>query len=404
MSTVFYCQDETNNLHILDYGKDVLRVDRLNPGSTVFIDSVLKTVEYVPLELTDESIIGSINEIVVTKDYIIILDIYQTNSIYIFTRAGDFHGKIHRPGKGSGEYTQPVDIAMDPNTNEIVLLNGYPQKIIKYNLKGQFVGETLLPIRFRSLTVDSDGRIILKNEPQSRKYGNPAGHPNNIHSNLLVLTESGDQIELGGNLNITYEENAISNTNMGLMNNNEITFHPLFNDTIFELSSVFYEPMLVLDMGEHKIIENEVMGLSAYHFRRKCAENDYYYITGQHCITPTVISTFVYSGRQNNNYFVFYNRKTKEGMIFFVSKTSPYNPCNIVPKTAWKDQFVSVVSIPDLLELKEQLTNGSNPSESQLIFTPTLEILDRVHESSNPILAFYSLRPEKITMKTVYYE
>lgn len=50
-------------------------------------------VNYIPLETTDESLFGSINKLVITEDYFIILD-RNTSSILVFTKKGKFHTKI----------------------------------------------------------------------------------------------------------------------------------------------------------------------------------------------------------------------------------------------------------------------------------------------------------------------
>ncbi|MGF7081126.1 6-bladed beta-propeller [Mucilaginibacter sp. UYCu711] len=50
-------------------------------------------VNYIPLETTDQSLFGSINKLVVTDDYFIILD-RNTRSILIFNKNGKFHAKI----------------------------------------------------------------------------------------------------------------------------------------------------------------------------------------------------------------------------------------------------------------------------------------------------------------------
>src|SRR5690606_10801656 len=366
------------------------------------VDSLLANVQYVSLEVTEESIIGNIDEILVTNEHIFILDIYQTASIYIFNRAGKFLRKIHRPGKGPGEYTQPADIAIDQTTSVLHLLNEFPQKIIKYNLQGQYKGEIALPIRFRSFSLDNEGDIVLINEPFCRNHGNPAGHPNEIYSTLYIMTSQGERIEAGNEINRVYEENAISHSNFGLMKNQNITYHPLFNDTIFELVGSLATPVLTVDFGNHKINEREVNRLSMNYFLKICAKKNYYYINGQHCQTPMFLSFYVYSSKQKKNYYVIYNKESREGMVFYNSRSSIFNPCNFIPITSWQDQFVSVVSVSKLLEMKYGLDKVSEIPTETLKFSPTHNFLDRIDENSNPVLAFYKLRPEKINMESVF--
>src|SRR5690606_19507132 len=86
---------------------EMIPIRELNPSSKVSIDSLLDTSFFVVLESNSESVIGNVDEIVITKDNIVVLDRFQTQSIFIFDREGRYINRIHRPGKGPGEYTQP---------------------------------------------------------------------------------------------------------------------------------------------------------------------------------------------------------------------------------------------------------------------------------------------------------
>src|SRR5690606_5463619 len=158
----------------LVHGKTIVVQDLVEEYAVVK-DSIIDTTYYIPLETTARSVIGQIDELVITEKYIVILDIYQTASIYIFNRQGAFLKKIHRVGEGPGEYTQPTDMVVDEENELILLLHGYPSKVMKYDMNGDFIGEFDLPMRFRSFSLLPDGAIALVNEPGARKYGNPSG-------------------------------------------------------------------------------------------------------------------------------------------------------------------------------------------------------------------------------------
>ena len=46
-------------------------IDKLNPHSYTELDSILDTVGYVPMETSEESIIGAIDELIITDSYIL---------------------------------------------------------------------------------------------------------------------------------------------------------------------------------------------------------------------------------------------------------------------------------------------------------------------------------------------
>ena len=215
---------------------EMIPIRELNPSSKVSIDSLLDTCFFVVLESNSESVIGNVDEIVITKDNIVVLDRFQTQSIFIFDREGRYINRIHRPWKGPGEYTQPYDIVVSEWDGQILLLHGYPSKIIKYNFEGEFLGEIKLTIRYEALTISDDGDIILYIEPNTRKSGNPAGHINAYFSRLLIINPRGDFKYTGGYLDRAFEDNYTSKIHYGIMNNNGlISFQPIFNDTIFQV-------------------------------------------------------------------------------------------------------------------------------------------------------------------------
>lgn len=77
----------------VDSGKtQILRIDPSNAMGGNASDFFTE-VNYIPLETTDQSLFGSINKLVVTDDYFIILD-HNTRSILIFDKKGKFHTKI----------------------------------------------------------------------------------------------------------------------------------------------------------------------------------------------------------------------------------------------------------------------------------------------------------------------
>lgn len=153
-------------------------------------------------------------------------------------------------------------IVINEKTEEIYLLNEYPQKIIKFTYEGEFTVEIQLPIRFMSIALTENGNIALINEANCRKYGNPRGHPNAIFSRLLLITPDGKALEKGGPVNQSYEENILSNTNFGLMKNNKVSYGPLFNDTLFELDDNEPHPSLIVDFGGHTLQTQKIAGLS----------------------------------------------------------------------------------------------------------------------------------------------
>lgn len=383
-------------------------VHDLNPKSTVSKDSIIDTTFYIPLETTRSSLIGQIDELIITEKYIVVLDIYQTSSIYIFDRMGSFLQKINQIGEGPGEYTQPTDIVMDEENDQILLLHGFPSKVMKYNTEGDFIEEMALPMRFRSFSLLMDGSIVLVNEPGARKYGNPQGHFNEIFSKLVILNPSGNTIYAGGPINRAYEENIISNINFGIIENQGlVSFQPCFSDTIFRVVNYQVNPQFIFDFKEHKVIEKEVAGKTSDEYKEVGRLNDYYRIYGRHSQTDQFLVVTVHAMKQNLLHLVYYNKYNGATMLFHkMHSLNPLNTAIPIPTIAYKDYFVSIIGPIEFIEAREAMGNvkEGEVDADLLRFAPTQHQLEMVDENSNPILCFFKLRPEKINMESVFYE
>ncbi len=78
------------------------------------MDLPLSGMKYIPLETTDESLVGRIKK-VIYHDHLFFIYDKSWESVFIFTDDGDFVQKIDRMGNGPGEYVQTMDIDVDEN-------------------------------------------------------------------------------------------------------------------------------------------------------------------------------------------------------------------------------------------------------------------------------------------------
>lgn len=94
-------------------------------------------IEYIPLETNDEFITAA-NIQAIGKDIIILRNNSMDGDIYIFDRKGKALRKINRRGQGGEEYTNILGIALDESNGEIFINNHFSNKIVVYDLFGNF--------------------------------------------------------------------------------------------------------------------------------------------------------------------------------------------------------------------------------------------------------------------------
>lgn len=120
----------------------VINLDK-RQGSAIPLSTYFKSVQTIILETTDESLIGSINELQVFDGFIYILDRSITKSLFVFDQGGRFVRKIGRSGNGPGEHIQLSDFTLDTENGFIFVLD-YGKYIHKYRLDGTFI-QTIRP-------------------------------------------------------------------------------------------------------------------------------------------------------------------------------------------------------------------------------------------------------------------
>lgn len=105
--------------------------------SSLFLSDAAAKVEVVPLEVTDESMLGDISHLHVT-DQDIWVHQYKDSYIYRFSRTGKFLNKVGKIGQGPEEYIRIHDFFVDDNSKELYLQTTTPAGLKVYGYNGQF--------------------------------------------------------------------------------------------------------------------------------------------------------------------------------------------------------------------------------------------------------------------------
>ncbi|GAB6013260.1 6-bladed beta-propeller [Viscerimonas tarda] len=123
---------QNKNLYVIDI--DDKKVE------SIFLSSFFKTVKPIILETKDECLIGSVDVLQVYDGQLFILDV-KVNNLFVFDIKGRFVRKIGNRGNGPGEYANVSDFTINPNKNEIYLLDHAKHNIHKYNIAtGSYIG------------------------------------------------------------------------------------------------------------------------------------------------------------------------------------------------------------------------------------------------------------------------
>lgn len=87
--------------HPKDYKGTIIDLDK-NVQKEILFSSFVDLISYIPLETTDDCLIGKIHDIIISDSIIFVLNGEQ-NCVFFFNREGKFLRKIDKPGSEPGE-------------------------------------------------------------------------------------------------------------------------------------------------------------------------------------------------------------------------------------------------------------------------------------------------------------
>lgn len=245
-----------------------------------------KNIRYVPLETTDSSlVIDYACKLKLSGDKLIVS--YRMKMImhcFLFdAKTGKFIREIGHRGEDASGYSEPKNY-VHPVTGNIYF-HRQPNKLVKYNQEGEFLGEVLMPNGLSSgfyPLLTQNGMLVYEEEPFNPQYtkalyyldevkgkmGDVALHrmQNNDGYNMKKMHRFhlfGSAATTHGLLNYTgltkieYKDDtqAISTPNYPAVWSveDEFHFHEPLGDTIFQVKGLKLEPYRIFDLGERRL-------------------------------------------------------------------------------------------------------------------------------------------------------
>ena len=330
---IFACHREQE----VDYPVLSVDITRLNTPS---VFDIFEKVEIIPLETTDNSLLGHIVRMDYYKNHYYIRDL-QGESLFCFDENGKFVRKIGKEGQGPEEYIVVTSMVIN-RFNDVVEALSPSGVLYIYDMFGKFVSKTNLPMvvpNFQTPMIPDDS-IRLLNYQSSLI----------LNDSLRILTSSVDNdqdqlyvysIKSNTVINSFYKENPVLDgfvVKEFYRYDDSIYYSKALKSSVFKIDQYGYEVAYAWDFGkfnperikfdkditDERLIEmfksSQIKGI---HIRQY--QNDNYYYTNfvgydtdlashDPQYTERLANVHVLYDKRNNKTYVF--NKFKEYLYF----------------------------------------------------------------------------------------
>lgn len=203
-------------------GVNSYNVEALRSSNKVFdVENSGLKFRYIPLELSDSSLIGDIDKIILTKDYIVVR---SNDFIFLFDYKGDFIRRIGARGDGPGQYKSILDVSVDESERRIFLADYSSNKVLEYDFEGKYLKDyNFSPFWWTFEAIDRSFLISPMNLFGNELY------------KIKLTTYTGDSIAyFKNNVLYTSQDNLLYPTVKCFQHyHNEIVCRQQFNDSIY---------------------------------------------------------------------------------------------------------------------------------------------------------------------------
>lgn len=394
--------------HSQDVISNVIDVEgSINNAKIVECSSHFNRIDYVPLETTSQSLIGTIRKVEILDSTIFVMD--NSESIVTFSKDGRYISRLNRKGNGPQEYSNISDFYVDIDDRSVVILDSSGD-IVKYDLNNNFLSRSkpyssstqfLNYDRFFRIS-DSSAIISAIQFNMSDLTSTPI-----LHRKLLSYTLSDTTVvEIDGfsdkeAIEVQSKGGKTASVNISIKSfyisqfGNVLSYIKLGSDTISKIvDGVISDDYYVINYGKYKKVNTE---------NRSDSDNTYISLNGQfiedkssiffnfnlRSLAPEPferVSTKRDGTKSVNKIttaYAIYNKKS--GKLQFLNqpireylglKDNIKNGVPFWPRYYSDGKYISYINALDLILFSEK--NGVNKELANII--------DKIDEESNPIL------------------
>lgn len=356
---------------------ELYKIKNFELKSKIDVSPYIKSINYIKLELTDDSMFGDIYSMEAFEDKLYIFD-DVTRSVYVFSIEGDFLFTLNKVGQGPGEYTQIDFFSIDRNERQLIVADLMSNNILRYDLDGEFVSKQKINFWLDGIYPIEDKSFI--------GFANFKNNSETIENQCNILFfDSISNITSGY---FPYPSKDISKLKLPISVNggfyyggNCCNYFNDYQDTVYSVSKNTLMPKYVFDFGDKKFdksywqkdvnILNDYIGRNEYLTLDQIYETDDYVFYG---VGPMIVYSGLFSKKTGNNLL---------SLIWFNGGDQIIG----IPIATYKSSLIHYVAVSTLLGKKENYEKNGWPKGK--FIEKEREFINTLTEEDNTVLVFY---------------
>lgn len=251
-SIVFFVSCSLNNETLNGFtnpGVDFDQLEKIDlrhtqPYKAMLFSDLFSSVKYIPLEETNQSVIGDIEKMEMTEKGDILVFDHRSRCVLKFSGEGKFLNTIGQAGHAENEYVEPLYMAYDGQNHQVVVYDNARKCLKYYKEDGEYVESIHLPWYINSFEILDKDKLLLY-----MQYDEFAS-PDSIGYNYVVIDKNAKIL----NKFAPYKKqffNALSN--VFCKDKGHIYCHIPQTPVVNEVNADEMTPIFYIDFGERSI-------------------------------------------------------------------------------------------------------------------------------------------------------
>jgi len=377
----YSCNDRASTKGPIPGDIEIIKIELPGQDSLVHLSNFVTSVKVIPLEFSDQSIVGKVVKTKVYNDRIYIQDKYHT-SLLVFDIHGKFLHSIGTQGRGKSEYFYLT--GFDVNERGVFIYNNYPSEVHHFDYEGKNLG--------KSEKIDTQGSYFAMQDDFYYLYLRSPGD-----SKYELDIYSSDFKKHVGYFpsNPDFQQGGITGLFSGTSSDGSIPFYVPLNDTIYMLNKDEIMPSYFIDFGKKRISDGDRLELykNMDRLNEVSLSKDFAFdVSNVQNIDDFLFFNYYYSYMKHS---VFYNKKNKTAINSYNIFDDISNMIFVDPIAQYKNQLIGIyyphdISI-NIKFIQRLLKENGRVTDQGRENLKLLENLSKDVFSANAFVIFYTL-------------